>query len=389
MDQATQNPPSKPAKGQRWLDTSGGKFVWNGSTWVPDAAGSIAPTTTTVPKKPKGSKGPKATPNRVVAPTSQGGNTYVTQAAGTVDMTAQAQASAFNTVDNYLAEWGLSNMSAWAWDKISSQGDHVSAAGVINDLRTTKEYQDVYPGNAILAYFGKPIIPEATYKAITQAYQGFGQQYGLPAGFLSPMEMGTLIAQNVSTAEFESRLKNGYSAAMNADPEVRTLLHDYYGADLGNLAAYYLDPKKGLDALTKQTQAAMIGNEAYQTGFKGTGTGQELAANVAGELSAQMTTSGYNMDYFKTGFTKAAGLQPLEQTMAGQRGQATVSSNQILANSFTGLDKTLGTTPTDTAAALKLAEQARTAGLSGGGGYVQDAGGGVGVGRTSTAGTGK
>ena len=41
------------------------------------------------------------------------------------------------------------------------------------------------------------------------------------------------------------------------------------------------------------------------------------------------------------------------------------------------------------ASTIKLAEQARVAGLSGGGGYVQDAGGGVGVGRTSTAGTGK
>ena len=82
-------------------------------------------------------------------------------------------------------------------------------------------------------------------------------------------------------------------------------------------------------------------------------------------------------------------LQPLEQTMAGQRGQATASSDQLAVNSFAQLGDMFNTDQGQVASTIKLAEQARTAGLSGGGGYVQDAGGGVVVGRTSTAGTGK
>jgi len=303
-------------------------------------------------------------------------------AAGVSSMSATAEASAFNTVDQTLTQWGLQGMGDWAWQQITAQGDNVNATGVIDELRGTPQYAAVFPGNVQRMQAGQPPIDESTYKSLEDAYQGFGQQYGLPAGFLSKTVMGNLIANNVSASEFQQRAVNAYQIAMKAPQETRDLLNQYYGINTGDLAAYYFSPQQSLTSSIQQTQAAVLGTEAVATGFGNLSKAQ--AENLqqmgmldsAGNINAAQTTAA---------FEKAATLTPLEQSATGTRGQTTVSQQQLIDYAFPGSNATGGTNPAQEDAALKLALGARAAGLSGGGGYNMGAKG-TSVGRAATEG---
>ena len=302
---------------------------------------------------------------------------------GVDTMSAQMMQSAYGTVTDALRGWGLDSLAPSAWQLISDPGYHLNASLVLSALRGTQEYKDRFSGMSALQARGINWT-EGQYINVESSIQQDLSSYAVPQGWLNNKEVGTLIANGIYGTNLQTRLQKGYDAMQAADPYIKTMLNQYYGVDEGQLLAYYLDPTKTAQDLIKQTQAAAIGTAAYKTGFAG--VDKSIAEGLATSLPA---TAGGDPTSLTAGFQKAAGLQPLEQTMAGQRGQATVTSNQILENVFPGQEAQLGGTVANNTAALKLAEQARTAGLSGGGGYVQDAGGGVGVGRTSTAGTGK
>ena len=311
-----------------------------------------------------------------------GGGTSATPT-GVSAMSATGQYDAFQTLQSTLQAWGLDTpeLEQWAWNEISAQGDFKNAAGVVNDLRKTPAYQAAFPGMAIRAANGLPAITEAQYKSIEDSYIASADNY-LPKGFLSAQEMGNLIGNGVSATNFNNRIVNGYRIAQQADPNTKNLLRQWYGIDQKHLTAYYLDPKKGFDIMQKQTQAGVIGGIGENVGFG------KISQKSAEELAAQAIGSPNSIDasYFRTGFSKEAANVPLEAQQIGQRGQAKVTQQQLLGQAFAGMKQETGTTAAGDAAAVRLAAQARTAGLQGGGGYASSAKGAVGVGRASTAG---
>ena len=307
---------------------------------------------------------------------SLGGGGY----AGTSDMTSSAELSAYSQVLNDLASWNLESLSGQAWQMISDPGFHMNAGEVLNAIRKTPEYQTAFPGMAEIHQMGLNMT-ETQYLARKQDIQDQFAQNGINSKILTPDELGKLVANGVYGSNLINRIQKGYEAVKNADPYVKKMLQQWYGLQPGHLLSYMLSPKHGMNQIVKDTQAAMIGTEAHLAGFQG------LDKNTAQELSKQMTNTGYNMDYFRTGFKQAAGEQPLERAQIGERGQATVSQSQILANTFSGLNQPKGTSVAGNAAALQLAAQARTAGLSGGGGFVQGQRGGEGIGYASSEGT--
>jgi len=309
-----------------------------------------------------------------------GGGNY----AAVTDYSASEQATAYNTVLGDLQDWGLSaldpTLANQVWQRLSTPGDMTNLGGIIDWLRTTPAYQQRFPGNAQLIAEGKSPLSEATYLSTENSYQGYAQQSGLPASFLTSQVIGNLIANNVSAAEFQQRVQNGYNVAANAPAETRQLLKQYFGIDTGQLAAYYLNPANALTNTIKQTQAAVLGTEAEATGFG------NLTNQQATDLAAMnMTDSSGNVAASQTqaAFAKAAALNPLEQAAVGTRGQATVTQQQLLDYAFPGQNSTGGTNAAQEDAALKLALGAKAAGLSGGGGYAAGTKG-TAVGRAST-----
>jgi len=310
---------------------------------------------------------------------------YTSYGPTTVDTNAANEISAFTTLrDTYLEPWGLGSLANQAWSMISDPGNHAGIGDLLAWVRGTNEYKARFPGLAERTALGYPPISEAQYLNEQNIISGAMRYYGIPTSFATTQEIGTLIANNVSSSEVTDRLKNGYELAMKAPKEVRQLLHDYYGVNTGQLAAYYLNPAHTVEQLSRQTQGALIGNESIASGFG------RIDKGTATQLAAQEMTSPTSMDlnYFRQGFAKLAPLKPLETAMVGQRGQATASQKAILGEQFAGLNQSQGTTAASNKGAVQLAEQARVAGLAGGGGFVQGAKGAVGIGSATTEGQG-
>ena len=304
---------------------------------------------------------------------------------GTPTTTGSLEASAYeDIINNYLDQWGLDTpqMQQAVQGLILQAGDHYDQGAVIQWIRNSPEYAAAFPGMAIRAANGLPPISEAAYKLQEDAMLGYANDYNIPKAFMSNAEIGTLIGNGVSPDGVKTRLENGYAMVMGAPPETRRLLHDYFGVNTGDLAAYYLNPAKAQSVLLRNTQAAMIGTAAYDVGF------HDIGKNIATQLAQQELASPNSMDLntFRSGFAKIAGDIPLETKQVGMQGEATVNQRQLISSVFPGMHQPTGTSAAGDATALRLAAEARIAGMSGGGGFKENAKGAVGIGRAGTQG---
>lgn len=147
---------------------------------------------------------------------------------------------------------------------------------------------------------------------------------GLPQGFMTDSELTQLMGADVSTTELDQRVTNGYVKALQAPPEVKQALSDYYGLSTGGLAAYYLDPNKALPLLEKQLTSAQIGGASIRTGYGEVGqtTAEGLAAQGVTETGAQ------------TGFGHLATLSPLFNPLPGESGATPITQAEQLGSEF-------------------------------------------------------
>ena len=302
------------------------------------------------------------------------------------DRIASLQDNSYATLQNTLENWGLQSLTPMVHDMVFSSDQNISPQ-VIDAIRNSDAYQQRFPGLAKLkAVQGG--ATESTYMnledSITQNLTG----YSMDPNFLNRAELGTLIGNGMYGKNLSDRLSKGMDVLNSASPAVLKSLRDYYGVDTGNLLGYVLDPNKSMNGagntgIANQIQAAQAGGSAINAGF--TGETKAMSELLASTLPASSTSPAT----FDQGFAKAAALQPLEQAQIGQRGQAVASSNTLAVGSFNQLGSMFNTTQDQAEAQITLSEEARKAGLSGGGGFAQTARGGVGVGQTSTEGTGK
>ena len=293
--------------------------------------------------------------------------------AGISDMSSQAQISAYANVLSTLHNWNLDSLTDKAWEMISNPGFHLNAGQVVDALRNTPEYQAAFPGMAEIRAKGLNLSESQYVGREADILDQFAQN-NVPQGMLTKDQLGKMVAGGIYGTNLQNRLIKGYEAVKNADPMVKQMLQKWYGVQPGHLLGYMLSPDHGMQQIVKEVQAANIKTESHLAGFKG------LDRKTAQELSKQMSSSGYGMDYFRTGFGKAAALQPLQEGQVGIDNQATASKKQILGATFTGLR---GSTPNATQA-VQLATQARTAGLQGGGGYIASEKGVEGAGSAPT-----
>lgn len=163
---------------------------------------------------------------------------------------------------------------------------------VYADMVSDPAYKARFPGMDALRTQGRA-ISEAEYIGLEQQYAGLFQYYGLPKGFYDdPADFGRLIGGINSPKEVEDRIVTAAQAATGAPEEVRSELRRLYGLSDGDLTAYFLDPDRGMDVITKQFTAAQIGGASVRSGFgqlstveaEGLGVG---GAGLSGEQAAQ------------------------------------------------------------------------------------------------------
>jgi len=148
-----------------------------------------------------------------------------------------------------------------------------------------------FAGNKVLRERGMAEYSFSEYVELERTLRNTLRSAGLPAGFYDDSaSLANFIGQEVSAVELADRAQAAYVAVRSEDPALRAELETMYGVSEGELAAYYLDPNKAMDAMGKRlsgqdllrrTQAAQIGAEVRSA------TGVGLSTREAEALQSQ------------------------------------------------------------------------------------------------------
>jgi hypothetical protein len=189
-------------------------------------------------------------------------------------------------------------------------------------------FDERFAGNKILREQGKAEYSFSNYIALEQELQNDLRDSGFPPGFYDdPASLARFIGGEVSRAELRDRAQAAYVAVRQADPATVAELQNLYGVNEGELAAYFLDPTKALDAmgkrltgqdLTRRVQAAQVGAQArLQAGI-----------GLTAQQAEQLATQGVGVEEARTGFAAIRQQEGLFQPqLAGE--QAISQEEQI------------------------------------------------------------
>jgi hypothetical protein len=203
---------------------------------------------------------------------------------------------------------------------------------VEQDPTITEIFDRRFAGNKALREAGKPEYSYSNYIALENEMRDDLRDAGFPPGFYDDTDsLSKLIGGEVSRQELRDRSSAAYTAVRQADPGTVAELRNLYGITQGELAAYYLDPQKAVDAigqrltgqdLIRRTQAAQISAQARQQANMG------LTAQQAEQLAAQ----GVNQETARQGFGQLQLDQGLYQ--AQMRGEEVIGQEEQIAAAF-------------------------------------------------------
>jgi len=183
----------------------------------------------------------------------------------------------------------------------------ISPAEFTIKLRETDAYQQRFAANKARINKGLRALSEAEYINLEDQYQDVMRRYGLPQEYYTRGDMGRqegfekFIGGDVSPVELEDRVQTAQRRVLNAAPQVRDALTQFYGAEIGNgdILAYVLDPEKAIENIKRKVTAAEIGAGAMQAG---------LATGVS--RAEELQRYGVTGEQARTGYQAIAGYLP-------------------------------------------------------------------------------
>ena len=290
--------------------------------------------------------------------TGQSGGT----AASTPQQDQTAQAIQWGIIQQALQQMGITDPGALSWAQgLISSG--ASAQSIEVQMYSQPWFQQRFPGIFERQKAGLPPISPADYLGYEDQARQLEGAYGLPPGFLDDRNyVGNLIGSDVSMAELQNRVEQGFSVVQQAPQEVRDAFSQFYGPNGDSaLASYVLDRSRSVPLLEKQVAAAEFGGTGAQQGF-GIGRGTaELAAGL-----------GITPGEARSGFGQLNQIRPFFTPGVGETGVPDINTTGVSAQF--GLDAT--------AQQLVAAQESqRRAEFAGGGGGVTTNQGVVGAGQ--------
>lgn len=216
-----------------------------------------------------------------------------------------------NTISSVLARFGLASLANYIYDVYArGEVDLNNPDALVQSIRDTPEYQTRFAANARRASKNLPELDPGSYLELENSYRTILRANGLPAQFYDSTEdFQNLIAGDVSPAELQARIQNGYRKVAQADPEVKRQMQRLYNVDDSGLAAYFLDPERATPILEAQAQAAQIAARGREQG------GVLLSAMTAEELAAR----GFTEQEANQAFQRLNLLSGLYTEMAGEQ----------------------------------------------------------------------
>lgn len=217
--------------------------------------------------------------------------------------------SAYDLLVQQFSQYGLGSLVEGIRGLIE---ENVSPSEFAIRLRQTEPYKRRFAANASRIQNGLRALSEGEYIALEDQYQNIMRNYGLPASYYTKGDMGRqegfekFIAGDVSPAELEDRISIAQNRVVNAPPEVKTALKEFY-PDITNadILAYTLDPTKGLQDIKRKITAAEIGGAAL---------GQKLMTSAA--RAEELARFGVTGEAARKGFETVAEVAPRGSQLA-------------------------------------------------------------------------
>jgi hypothetical protein len=245
------------------------------------------------------------------------------QAAQAASALASRQ-SAYDLLFQQFSQYGLGALVEPLKDLVQQ---NVSPSEFSLRLQQTDAYKKRFSANADRISKGLTALSPAEYIALEDQYQNVMRNYGLPASYYAKDSIGTqsgfnqLLANDVSATELEDRVSTAQNRVINANPEVKQALRQFY-PDItdGDILAYSLDPTKALTDIKRKVTASEIGGAALSQGLS---TSQTAAEGLAGYgINKAQAQQGYSTisEFLPTGQKLSQIYQesPYTQTQAEQ-----------------------------------------------------------------------
>ena len=231
------------------------------------------------------------------------------------------------TMANVLATYGLGDLSDFVYTEIIAKEsvNLNNPDAIIFAIREQPTYKKRFAGNAARLKKGLAELDPRSYIDLENQYRETLRANGLPANFYDQTDdFQALIEGDVSNAELNERIQQGYRAVADADPAVKEQMKNLYGIGEGELAAYFLDPQRTAPLLTRQAQAANIAARGLEQG----------GIQLSGAFAEDLARRGITEQQARAGFAEVGGLGELRQTFAGE----TALSGEQLAGAQFGID---------------------------------------------------
>ncbi len=241
--------------------------------------------------------------------------------------TEQRRRDARTTMADVLNTYGLGELSDYIYNEIivKETVNINNPDAIIFAIREQPAYQKRFAGNAARLKKGLAELDPASYISLENQYRETLRANGLPANFYDQSEdFQALIEGDVSNAELNERVQQGYRAVADADPAVKEQMRNLYGVTEGQLAAYFLDPQRTAPLLTRQAQAANIAARGLEQG----------GIQLTGAFAEDLARRGITEQQARVGFAEVGALGELQQTFAGE----TALSGEQLAGAQFGID---------------------------------------------------
>jgi hypothetical protein len=245
-----------------------------------------------------------------------------------------------------------------------------SAPQIIDYVRSTPSYAARFPAMAALNKAGRN-ISEAAYIAKEQADIDLMKQYGMDTSVYGTTSyLGSLIENNVTYNDLNSRLIAVRDTVKSYDPAILKYAKDTFGLTEGDLMGWALDPTKTLPAIQQKAEAFKIGGAALAAGYNAQSANKEITQAQANALAA----AGVTQQQAQQGFTNLGQMGQYQQALPGEA-TAPLTEQQLINAQF-GLNA-------PDVEALKTAKQKKLSEFEQGGNFAATQAGIVGLGTSS------
>jgi hypothetical protein len=201
--------------------------------------------------------------------------------------------NAFSILKKELETFGLGGMADKVWKYMLENGSE-DDAGTMLWIYQQPEFKARFPAFETLQKKYRGIQP-AQYIMLERQYAQTMRSAGLSASFFdNPNDFTALIENDVSQAEFQERVDNGFKKVAEADPAVRNAFRQYFGVE-GDaaLAAFFIDPDRSAPKLAKAAQMAELGGAASTMGVQ-----------INADYAEKLTRLGVSQQQALSGFQK-------------------------------------------------------------------------------------